>query len=788
MKCPKCQAENTSDSQFCKKCATPLPGSEKILVSYTETFQAPIQDLTRGTIFAGRYEIIEELGKGGMGKVYRVEDNKIKEEIALKLIKPEISADKQTIDRFRNELKMTRMISHRNVCSMFDLGEEKGMSFITMEYVPGEDLKSMIRMSGQLSTGTAIKIAKQICDGLSEAHRLGIVHRDLKPSNVMIDKEGNARIMDFGIARSIRAKSITGEGIMIGTPEYMSPEQVEGEEVDQRSDIYSLGVILYEMATGRVPFGGDTPLSIAVKHKTAVPLDPRRLNHQIPEDFSRVILRCMEKSREKRYQSAQELLSELNKLEEEKQEQKKSAEIPWERSIAVLPFADLSAERDQEYFCDGIAEELINALTKIERLKVASGSSAFQFKGKGHDIQEIGKRLKVETVLEGSVRKAGNRLRITAQLVNVADGYHVWSEKYDCEMKDIFAIQDEISLTIVDKLKVKLLREDKEKLVKRSTEDVEAYNLYLKGRYFWGKRTKEGFRKAMEFFEQSIVEDPNFTLAYSGLADSYNLLGFYNFAPPKEAFPKAKEAAQKALKIDDTIAEAYASLAFVQLYYDWDWKNAYENFKKAVKLSPGYPTAHHWYAEYLLVVGRIEEAFVESKRALELDPFSLVINVLLGWAFHYSYQYDQAIEQYLKTLEMDPNFAPAHYFLGLTYVQKAMFDEAIEEFKKAKAIFGDSTLTNAALWHAKARRGKIDEVEKVLDEMAKISRQTYFPLYYKAAIYADVGDNDRAFHWLEKCFEERDMWLALLKVDPIWSNLQSDPRFNELLKKMGLIN
>ncbi len=788
MKCPKCQAENTSDSQFCKKCATPLPGSEKILVSYTETFQTPIQDLTRGTIFAGRYEIIEELGKGGMGKVYRVEDNKIKEEIALKLIKPEISADKQTIDRFRNELKMTRMISHRNVCSMFDLGEEKGMSFITMEYVPGEDLKSMIRMSGQLSTGTAIKIAKQICDGLSEAHRLGIVHRDLKPSNVMIDKEGNARIMDFGIARSIRAKSITGEGIMIGTPEYMSPEQVEGEEVDQRSDIYSLGVILYEMATGRVPFGGDTPLSIAVKHKTAVPLDPRRLNHQIPEDFSRVILRCMEKSREKRCQSAQELLSELNKLEEEKQEQKKSAEIPWERSIAVLPFADLSAERDQEYFCDGIAEELINALTKIERLKVASGSSAFQFKGKGHDIQEIGKRLKVETVLEGSVRKAGNRLRITAQLVNVADGYHVWSEKYDCEMKDIFAIQDEISLTIVDKLKVKLLREDKEKLVKRSTEDVEAYNLYLKGRYFWGKRTKEGFRKAMEFFEQSIVEDPNFTLAYSGLADSYNLLGFYNFAPPKEAFPKAKEAAQKALKIDDTIAEAYASLAFVQLYYDWDWKNAYENFKKAVKLSPGYPTAHHWYAEYLLVVGRIEEAFVESKRALELDPFSLVINVLLGWAFHYSYQYDQAIEQYLKTLEMDPNFAPAHYFLGLTYVQKAMFDEAIEEFKKAKAIFGDSTLTNAALWHAKARRGKIDEVEKVLDEMAKISRQTYFPLYYKAAIYADVGNNDRAFHWLEKCFEERDMWLALLKVDPIWSNLQSDPRFNELLKKMGLIN
>jgi serine/threonine-protein kinase len=788
MKCPKCQAENTSDSHFCKKCATPLPDLKKSPVSYTETLRTPIQDLTRGTIFAGRYEIIEELGKGGMGKVFRVEDKKIKEEIALKLINPEISADKQTIDRFSNELKMARMISHRNVCRMFDLGEEKGTYFITMEHVPGEDLKSMIRMSGQLSTGTAIKIAKQVCEGLSEAHRLGIVHRDLKPSNVMIDKEGNARIMDFGIARSIRAKSITGEGMMIGTPEYMSPEQVEGEEVDQRSDIYSLGVILYEMATGRVPFGGDTPLSIAVKHKIAAPLDPRSLNHQIPEDFSRLILRCMEKSREKRYQSAQELLSELNKLEEEKQEQKKSAEIPFPRSIAVLPFADLSAERDQEYFCDGIAEELINALTKIDRLKVASGSSAFQFKGKGHDIQEIGRRLKVETVLEGSVRKAGNRLRIMAQLVNVADGYHIWSEKYDCEMKDIFAIQDEISLTIVDKLRVKLLHEEKEQLMKRFTEDVEAYNLYLKGRYFWNKRTKESFRKAMEFFKQSIEKDPNFTLAYSGLADSYNLLGFYNFAPPKEVFPKAKEAALKALKIDDTIAEAYASLAFVQLYYDWNWKDAHENFKKAVELSPGYPTAHHWYAEYLTVVGLIDEAIVEAKRALEFDPFSLIINVLLGWAFHYSYQYDHAIEQYLKTLEMDPNFAPAHFFLGMTYVQKAMFEEAFEEFQKAKVLFGDSTLTNAALWHAYARRGKTDEVQKVLDELAKISQQIYVPLYYVAAVYADVGDKERAFHWLGKCFEEREMWLAFLKVDPIWSDLRTDPRFNELLKKIGLIN
>ncbi len=784
IRCPKCQAEYPDTTKFCGECGTQLPVAAGI--EFTETIEAAKLELSRGIHFAGRYEIIEELGKGGMGRVYRVDDTKLRQEIALKLIKPEIASDRQTIERFRNELRVARNIRHKNVCGMYDFGEEQGTYYITMEYVRGETLKSLIRKMGQLSAGQAVAIAKQVCDGLGEAHRLGIIHRDLKPQNVMVDTAGNARIMDFGIARSLGSRGITGVGVMIGTPEYMSPEQGEGREVDQRSDIYSLGVILYEMVTGRVPFEGDTPLSIAMKHKAEAPLNPRRLNEELPEDLNRIILRCMEKSKENRPQSTDQLLSELSDIDKTKHAPGEIDEAREEPSIAVLPFSDLSPEKDQEYFCDGIAEELINALTKIEKLKVASGSSAFQFKGKGHDIHEIGEKLKVKTVLEGSVRKAGNRLRITAQLVNVADGYHLWAERYDCEMADIFAIQDEIALTIVDKLKVKLLRVEKEKLIKRHTKDVEAYNLYLSGRYFWSKRTKEGFQKAIQYFEQAIRKDPNFSLAYSGLADTHNLLGFYCFLPPAETFPKAKAAALDALKIDDTTAEAYSSLGFVNLFYDWDWQKAHRNFLKAIELGPGYPTAHHWYAEYLVVMGRMDEALNEARIAFEFDPYSIIMHVLSGWVFHYSGRFDQAMEQLKKTLDMDRNSAPGHFILGLTYVQKGMFEEAIAEFQRAKALLGDTLLTDTAIGHTYASWGKMDETKKLLKEFEKISARRYVPPYFIAAMYADMGDKDQSLSWLEKSYQDRDLWLSFAKIDPIWKNLRHDPRFRSLLKKMRL--
>ncbi len=785
IKCPKCQFENPDDTLFCGKCGTQFPSSEDTEV--TETLETPKEELTRGTTLANRYEIIEELGKGGMGRVYRVEDTKLKQEVALKLIKPEIAKDKKTIERFRNELKVARNIRHKNVCGMFDLGEEKGTHYITMEFIPGEDLKVLIRRIGQLPIGKSVSIAKQVCDGLAEAHRLGVVHRDLKPSNIMVDKEGNARIMDFGIARSLESKGITGAGVMIGTPEYMSPEQVDGKELDQRSDIYSLGVILYEMVTGRAPFEGKTPLSIAMKHKSEVPRDPKEFNAQIPEDLSWLILKCMEKDKEKRYRKAEEVLSELNKIEIGGLREAKIEEIKWQNSIAVLAFADLSPQKDQEYFCDGMAEELINSLTKIKDLKVVARTSAFSFKGKEIDVREIGKKLSVNTILEGSVRKAGNRLRITAQLINVADGYHLWSERYDRDIEDVFAIQDEISLAIVDKLKLKLLREEKVNLLKRYTDNLEAYQLYLKGRYFWNKRFEIGLKKGLEYFQQAIERDPGYTLAFSGLADCYNLLSWYGNFPQKESYQKAKEAALKALEIDDMLSEAHTSMAFSKMLSDWDWASAEKEFKRSIELNPKYSTAHHWYAFYLFFRARFDEAIAEMEKALELDPFSLIINCDFGWVLYYARQYDRAIEVLEKTLEMDPNFVSAHSFLGRVYLQKSMYKEALSEFQKEKdPSRGWMQNVETLFGIAYMRTSKKKEAQQILDSMIERTKQEYVSPYHIALLCFTLGEDDLGFEWLDKAYKERDHWLLYLNAEPMFDTVRSDPRFTKLLKKIGL--
>jgi serine/threonine protein kinase len=614
IKCPKCDFDNQEDTLFCGKCGTKFDSEEEKPI-LTQTLEVPKEELTTGSTFAGRYQIIEELGRGGMGRVYKATDTKIKEKVALKLIKPEIASDKKTLERFSNELRIARRITHKNVGKMFDINEEEGTHYITMEYVSGQDLRGLIRQSGKLGIETALSIAKQACEGLSEAHKTGVIHRDLKPSNIMIDREGNVRIMDFGSARSLKERGITGAGVMIGTPDYMSPEQAEAKAVDQRSDIYSLGVILYEMVTGRVPFEGDTALSIAMRHKSEIPKDPKEYNAQVPSDLSNLILRCLEKDKENRYQSAEEMQAELKNIEKgmpitemsvPKRKPLTSKEITvtfglkklimpaliiiaavvlafiiWQSlpkkdtatlisdkpSVAVLPFVDLSPQEDQAYFCDGLADELINRLTRIENLRVPARTSSFSFKGKELSIQEIGEKLDVENVLEGSIRRSGNRLRITVQLIKVDDGYPIWSERYERDMEDIFSLQDEISLAIVDKLKIKLLGEEKAELVMRHTQNPEAYNLFLKGHYFWNKRTADDIRKAIDYYEQAIKLDSNYALAYAALADSYGLLPFYTFVLPKEAFTKAKTAVKKALDIDETLAEAHSALGFIKMYY-----------------------------------------------------------------------------------------------------------------------------------------------------------------------------------------------------------------------------
>lgn len=819
MRCKKCGADNPETQRYCGECGTQLPGVPKIAV--TETLETPKEELVRGTLFSGRYEIIEELGKGGMGKIYRAFDKKIDEEVALKLLKPEIASDEKTIERFKNELKYARKIAHKNVCKMYDLGEEKGTRYITMEYIPGEDLKSMIKMSGQLNTRTAVKIAKHVCEGLAEAHRLGVIHRDLKPQNIMIDREGNARILDFGIARSLKSRGITGQGMVVGTPDYMSPEQAEVKEVDQRSDIYSLGVILYEMVTGQLPFEGETPLSIAMKHKTETPRNPRMLNPQITEELSLLIIKCMEKDKEKRCRSAGEVLSELEKIEkgtrvtekippEKKHAAEKAVKIrkraliygaavvlvallgwagfsllsrrekPMD-SIAVLPFENLSGNPEQVYFADGMTEALISELVKIKALnRVISRTSVMQYKGTRTPMPKIARELNVDVIVEGSVLLLGDKVRLMAQLIHGPTDRHFWAESYERNLSDVLALQGELAKIIAQQIKVSLTVEEEQRLSSGRSVKPEAYEAYLKGRFYLNKRTEDGMKKSVEYFEKAIEIDPSYAAAQAGLADSWILLGDYMFIPPKAVIPKAKEAAKKALEMDDSLAEAHNSLAYASFIFDRDWASAEKGFKRAIELNPNYAAAHQWYGELLTARRRFDEAIKEIRRAQELDPLSLIINAMSGRTYYYAREYDRAIEQYRKTLEIDPDFFFAYRDLGKVYVQKKIYEEALAAEKKAN--------DEAWIGIAYAKMGKFDEARNVLENLIERSKRSYSPqLFYKIAIlYFSLEETDHGFKWLDAAYEERDSQLLRINVEPIFDGVRSDPRFKAMLKRLGL--
>jgi serine/threonine protein kinase len=788
------------------------------------TIEYPQKILAKGSLLAGRFEVQEKIGTGGMGTVYKVIDRKINEEMAIKILNPEFAPEEEVIERFKNELKLARRISHKNVCRLYDLHEEAGTLFITMEYVPGENLDILIRREGRLSAEEASGLAGQIVEGLARAHELGVIHRDLKPRNIMVDPQGNVRILDFGIARHLGGPELTVAGAAVGTPYYMSPEQALGESVDHRTDIYSLGAILFEMVIGRPPFEGESGLAVALKHKSELPRRPRELNPEVPENLDRLIIKCLAKKREDRYQSAEELLAELVRFTEgevavttEVPGKKPGTISPGERerisSIAVLPFKDMSPQHDQDFLCEGLAEELINALAQVKGLKVAARTSAFSFKGKDVDIREIGRQLNVASILEGSVQKSGSRLRVTTQLVCVADGYHLWSERFDRTMKDVFAVQDEISLAVVEKLKVELLAGEKERVTKRHTQDEKAYEHYLKGRYHWNRRSPKDMVMAVDYFQRAIDQDPRYALPYVGMADVFNMLAEFGFIQPHDAYLKSRSLLQKAQEIDDSLSELYASLALITYAYEWDLPAAERLARRGIELNPQNMWAHSWCAEIIGVRRRLEDALEEARKGVEIDPLSPMAHSLYGIILAYM-DPEKGREYELKTLAMEPDNPMFQVWAGMDYLGKPSFPEkAIEHLERAVELGVSGAYGFLGMAHALA--GRKTEAWKCLKKLERMEREPfvpfplrlllflkpglrhfrsfkkkYCPAYLKAFIYCGLNMFDEALSEFEKSSQAKDylMPVTLASMDrydfPGVEAFVASPRFQALLAKI----
>jgi serine/threonine protein kinase/tetratricopeptide (TPR) repeat protein len=812
-----------------------------------------------------------------MGEVYLAFDTELDRTVAIKILPDAVASNQERLLRFVQEAKAASALNHPHILTIHEIGTVGATPFIVTEFIDGDTLRQRIR-NGSLTLHEILDIAMQAAGALATAHAAGIIHRDIKPENIMVRRDGYIKLLDFGLAKltepadsttdpeaATKAMVNTGAGVVMGTASYMSPEQAKGTKVDERTDLWSLGVVLYEMISGQQPFAGEsaTETISLILQKEPVPLT--RYTKEVPAELERIVAKTLTKNREERYQKGKDLLVYLRNL---KRKLEVDAEIdrtvPPElravpptsggprmpattsgealttapasiahapssaeyivsgikqhklaaavaaiamvlgafglyvylhsrdtqvtiESIAVLPFHNRSAETDSEYLSDGLAESLIYRLSQLPNLKVSPTSSVFRYKGKEIDPVKVGQELGVNAVLSGRIVQRGENLTVSAELVDVRHNKLLWGEQYDRKMSELLATQRDIAREIVEKLKLKVSGEEKG-LAKHYTESNEAYQLYLKGRFYWNKRNEESFQKALQYFQQAIERDPNFALAYSGLADTYNLLGGPEAGgnqPPNEVLPKAKAAALKALEIDETLAEAHVSLAHSKYFYDRDWAGAEREYKRAIELNPNYSVAHHWYAIYLTVHGR-PEALTEIRRAHELDPLSLSINTWYGRILASSGQVDQGIEQLRKTIELDPNFMLAYLRLGLIYEEKGMYDEAISEFRQVLKLSGSKPLGIAALAHTYALAGRRDEAQKHLEELLQLSKQRFVSPSSIAVIYIALGDKDQAFAWLEKGNDVRDLNVVRLKVDSRYKPLRSDPRFDDLVRRIGI--
>jgi serine/threonine protein kinase/predicted Zn-dependent protease len=677
-----------------------------------------------------------------------------------------------------------------------------------MEYVEGKSLRDVIN-EYDFGLDKVIYIITQISEGLSKAHKAGIVHRDMKPENIIINKDARVKILDFGLAKLKGVSKLTKESSTLGTIQYMSPEQLQGKEIDHRSDIWTLGVLLYELLTGEAPFKGEYESAVTY----AILNEQPKFLKDIKAKYNFDIGKLLEKEPDKRPTSCREVLNALDNIttaHTQKRIPKIAARILGTaviivliiasfflffnpenedlslNSLAVLPFENLSNDPGQEYFVDGITDVLISELAQMNAIKVISRTSAMQYKGVHKSLTKIAQELDVDAIVEGTVFSDGEKVRITTQLVRAFDDRHLWAEKYEYDLKNIFSLQTEVAQAIAAAVKVQLTDQEKSRMTAAQHVDPETYQLYLKGRYHWHERTEEGISNAIEYFKQAIEKDPDYAAAFAGLADCYVIQPAYYLALPDEAYPQARTAALRALQIDDQLAEAYTSLAAVRHNYDWAWSEAEALYKKAISLNPNYATAHHWYAELLVHIGRIDEAINENRRAFEIDPLSPIINMFRANTYCYARDYNRAIEEFKKARELHPNFTYTHLYLACTYSFVNKHEEAIKSMQKAKML-SDSPKSDAFLGYVYARAGKKDQALQMLDSLLKLPDQTLVQHACSMAfLYIALRYNDQAFYWLEKAYQQRDYELIHLKIDPVFDPVRSDPRFIELLKKMGL--
>ncbi len=744
----------------------------------------------------GSYEILSPLGAGGMGEVYRARDTKLDRDVALKVLPEHLANDPAALARFEREAKAIAALSHPSILSIFDFGDQGGIAYAVTELLEGETLRGRLS-GGPIPARKAAEYGVAMAQGLAAAHEKGIVHRDLKPENVFVTRDGRVKLLDFGLARVLPAAlrgsgsasstddGATEPGAILGTVGYMSPEQVRGESVDHRSDIFSFGAVFYEMLTGRRAFRRDSAVEtmMAVLHEE--PPELREGSRTLPAELVEIVIHCLEKNPEERFQSARDLAFALRFGEKETRSDVSRPAPAAEKgaSIAVLPFRNMSADREAEYFCDGMTEEILNALSKIPSLSVAARTSSFAYKGKDTDVRQIGRELGVRAVLEGSIRQAGQRLRVSAQLVDVGSGYHLWSDRFDREMRDVFAVQDEISRAIAETLKVRLLGAPDAPLVAPATRDVEAYDLYLKGRYFWNRRLT---REAIAQFEAAVARDPKYGAAWTGLADSYAVWGFYGGIPTWEAFARARAAAQKAQDLTPDSADVHLSLAIIEHYYGWDTAREERELRLAIERSPRSYEAYAWLALCLSVGYRFEEALEIARRGVEMEPRSANAQAAVGWAYAGSRRFGEARRELSHAVALDPEAAFPLWSLGYAEHETGDFTAAISTLERGVAATRrEHCFELSLLGRSLAAAGRVEEARSLLAELRERASRSYVPPFDLAVLLSSLGEREETLAMLERAYEERNAMLWFRLHMPTFDVLREEPRWRAIADRLA---